>query len=112
MQPNQATETINEFDQYVNGLIEQKGFTELTPETKNVLSIELKKDIDRFIMMRGLAEFSEKEITTYKQMLAEKRSLTELRQFAMDQIPDYPAFLTNCLVEFKDAYLQKDNAVL
>ena len=90
---------------YINSLIERKNFSNLTPEQREDIFQDIAKRLDEYIMARSLAQFTEEEITGFKQLLAEKKTKAELQQFTMDHITDYPKFLDDTLGKFEEAYL-------
>jgi hypothetical protein len=92
-------------DQYIDNLIDQKGYPDLTPEVREELRSDLRMRLNDFIMARIIAAFSEEDLDTFEQMLNENKSQEELQQFAVDHIQDFTTFLTDILLEFQGVYL-------
>ena len=92
-------------DTFIDELISEKGFIHLTPEMHDTLEEHIKERLDEFIMARSLTQFSDEEIEQFKKLLEEKKTKVELRQFAREHVSDYPAFLTNTISQFREAYL-------
>jgi hypothetical protein len=93
------------FDTFIDDLITEKGFINLTQEMREDISVNIKQRLDEYIIARSLAQFSEEEMEQFKNMLDEKKTKGELRQFAADHVADYPTFLTNTIAQFREAYL-------
>jgi hypothetical protein len=90
---------------FVDGLIDQKGFTDLTPEVREELKSDIYQRLNDFIVARMIAAFSDEDVLKYEQLLKENKPQEELQQFAADHIPNFVDFLTNVLLEFQDVYL-------
>lgn len=93
------------FEQYIDDLIDQKGYPNLTPEVREELRNDLKVRVDDFIMARVIAALSDEDLTTFETMLKEKKPREELQKFAADHTTDFTSFLTNVLIEFQGVYL-------
>ena len=92
-------------DTFINNLIDQKQFADITPEFREEIAKDLMQRLDEYIMARSLTELSEEEMEQFNKLLDEKKSRAELQQFTMDHIADYPTFLDNALTDFENAYL-------
>ena len=92
-------------DTFVNELITEKGFVNLTDEMREEIATKIKQRLDEYIMARSLSQFSAEDIEQYKQLLAQKKTKDELQQFAMDHVFDFSTFLTNTIAQFREAYL-------
>jgi|SRR6185369_1686810 len=92
-------------DTFINTLIDQRGYQDAAPEIREEIYKDLKLRIDEFIMTRTVAQFTDEELTAYETLLDEGKSPEELRQFAVDHIPDYSDFLTGTMLSFQDSYL-------
>lgn len=91
--------------QFVDKLIEERGFPDLTPEVADELKRDLLVRIDDFITARIIAAFSDEDVKIFEQMLKDQRPQDEVQQFVSTHIPDYLNFLTNVLLEFRGVYL-------
>ena len=105
MQPQDAQ---TQFDQYLQGLIEQK-FTqkghELDAEIITELKADIAKQLDEFIMARIIEALTDDDVLAFEQLLKEGKSEAELQTFATEHIEDFTTFLTNVLLEFQQVYL-------
>jgi len=90
---------------FINELIDEKGFENLTHEMREQMSQDIKKRFDEFVIIRSLAQLSEEETQQFRQMLNDKKSGTELQQFITEHIADYETFLAETVVKFREAYL-------
>lgn len=91
--------------QFVDKLIEEKGFLDLTPEVREELKKDLLLRIDSFIAARVIAALSDTDVLTFEQMLKDKKPQEEVQKFVESHVPDYMNFLTNVLLEFRGVYL-------
>ncbi|QQG43284.1 MAG: hypothetical protein HYW45_03715 [Candidatus Daviesbacteria bacterium] len=91
--------------EFVDKLIEEKSFPDLTEEVK----AEIKKDIlvrlDDFISARIIAKLSDEDVQTFNDLLKENKSPEEVQQFISTHVPDFTNFLTSTLLEFREVYL-------
>ncbi|MCL5783866.1 MAG: DUF5663 domain-containing protein [Patescibacteria group bacterium] len=90
---------------YVEKLIEEKGFPDLTPEVKEEIKNDLLNRIDDFVSARIIAKLSDQDVATFEEMLKNQKSQEEIQQFITGHIDDFPGFLTNTLLEFRGVYL-------
>jgi len=98
------------FENYINGLIEERKFPNLTPELKEEMKKDLRRRLDDFIAARVIAGLSDKDVLVFEEMLKEKKPQEEIQKFVSTNIPDFTNFLTNVLLEFKGIYIGKINA--
>lgn len=102
MDPAQANQDLKD---YVNRLIEEKGFLDLTPEVRAEVENDLLTQLDDFIVARTIAALSDEDVLSFENLLKDQKSDQEIQQFVADKIPDYPNFLAQVLLEFRDVYL-------
>ena len=104
----QPQDNQTQFDQYLQGLIDQKflqkGHT-LEPEIIDELKKDITRQLDEFIMARVIAALSDDDVLALEKLLSESNSVEEAQKFASDHIPDFTTFLTNVLLEFQQVYL-------
>jgi hypothetical protein len=96
-------------DPFIDETLAAKGYEYVESEVKDALRDDLREQIEDFVMARTIAAFTKDEVARFETMLDERRSQKELRQFAMEHIPDYRTFLASALVEFQDVYLSSSN---
>lgn len=93
------------FESFVEQLIEERRFPDLTPEVR----VELKKDLinrlDSFIAAKVIVALSDEDVLKFEQMLKDNRPAEELQKFTVEHVPDFTTFLTNVLLEFRGVYL-------
>lgn len=95
----------NNIDTFIDNLIDQRGYEEAPQGIKEKLHENLKTQLDEFVMTRTVSEFSNEEVKEFEKLLDEDKSPDELKQFAVEHIPNYQTFMTSTLLLFQDAYL-------
>jgi hypothetical protein len=91
--------------EFIDSLIAEKGFPDLTAEVREVLKKDLLKRLNDFIAARVIAILSDDDVITFDQMLKEKKSEEEMQKFVAIHIPNFVNFLTDALLEFRGIYL-------
>lgn len=92
-------------DEFIDKLIEDKGFTDLLPDVKDQLKKDISMRLDDFIAARVIAALSDEDLATFEQMLKDGKSKEEIQQFTSSHVTDFTEFLTNVLLEFRGVYL-------
>lgn len=95
----------NNLDLYIDNLIDQKGYPDLTPEVREELRNDIRVRLNDFIMARVIAAFSDEDVAAFEELLKQNKTQAELQQFAADHIPNFTDFLTDVLLEFQGVYL-------
>lgn len=90
---------------FVDKLIEEKGFPDLTDDVRGEIKQDLLTRLDNFITARIIARLSDADVVEFESMLKDGKSETEIQEFAIGHIPDATNFLANTLLEFKAVYL-------
>lgn len=93
------------YSQYVDKLIEEKGFPDITPEIREEIKKDVLRRLDDFIAARIIAGLSDEDVNTFEQMLKDAKPEPEIQKFVTEHITDFVEFLTNVLVEFRGVYL-------
>lgn len=93
------------FETYVEQLIEERKFPDLTPEVREELKKDLIRRLDSFIAAKVIATLSDEDVLKFEQMLKDNKPDEELQKFTVEHVPDFTAFLTNVLLEFRGVYL-------
>lgn len=91
--------------EFVDKLIQEKGFPDITPEVREELKKDLLVRVDDFITARIIATLSDEDVNKFEGMLKEGKSMGEVQTFVSQQIPDFTNFLARTLLEFKGVYL-------
>jgi hypothetical protein len=92
-------------DAYIEDLINQKNYPDLTPEVRDELKRDIALRLNDFIMARVIAAFTDEDVAAFEELLKQNKSQAELHQFAVEHIPNFTNFLTNVLIEFQSVYL-------
>lgn len=99
-------EATSQFDQFIEGLIEDKGFTDLPDEAHEELKKNLVVQVDDFIAARIIAALSDEDLAAFEELLKNYQDKQpDIQNFASQHIPDFTNFLTATLMEFRDVYL-------
>lgn len=90
---------------FINKLLDERGFKDLTPEVREELVKDMSKRLDDFIAARTIGAFTDEDVLKFEQLLKEGKSQEEIQKFSATHIPNYTDFLTNTLLEFRGVYL-------
>jgi hypothetical protein len=93
---------------YLDDLIDQKNYQDLSPEVREELRNDLQVRLNDFIMARIIAAFSDEDVAAFEELIKQGKSQGELQNFAAEHIPDFVTFLTTTMSEFQSIYLAKD----
>ena len=105
MTDDQKQDQTESFETYVNKLIDERGFPDLTTEVREQLKQDLLIRLDDFIAARVIAAFSNEDVIEFEKMLKDSKSMEEIQQFTVDHIENYKDFLATTLLEFRAVYL-------
>ncbi len=92
-------------DRYIDSLLEEKGYPDITPEVKEELKKDLTTRLDDFIAARVIVALSDENVLIFEKMLKDGMENDKIQQFVAAHIPDYENFLTSVLLEFKEVFL-------
>lgn len=95
----------DEVNKYVDQLIDQRGFPDLTPEVREELRKDLLARLDEFIMAKVVSSLTDEQVASFESMLKEGKTGEEVQAFISSNVPDFTNFLTNAMLEFKNVYL-------
>lgn len=93
------------YETYIEQLIEERGFPDLTAEVKEELKKDLVNRLDSFIGAKVIATLSDEDVLKFEQLLKDGKSREEIQKFTVEHVPDFTTFLTNVLMEFRMVYL-------
>lgn len=93
------------YEAFIDKLIEERSFPDISPEVKTELKRDLVGRLDSFIAAKVIAALSDKDVLLYEKMLRDNRPAEELQKFTVEHIADFVNFLTNTLLEFRGVYL-------
>jgi hypothetical protein len=91
--------------QFIDKLIDEREFGDITPEVREELVKDLLVRLDDFIMARIIASLGDEDLAKFEQLLKNKASDEEIQKLTSAAIPDFTNFLTKVLVEFRAVYL-------
>lgn len=93
------------FERYVDKLIEEKGFFDLSEDVRKELKKDLLRRLDDFIAAKVISALSDEDLLKFEEMLKSGKPQEEIQQFTTTHVPDFANFLTNTLLEFRAIYL-------
>lgn len=92
-------------EEFIESVIDEKGFPNLTEEIKDVLKKDLLKRLDTFIAAKVIATLSDIDVLTFDEMIQTKKPEKEIQEFVATHVPNFVSFLTDALLEFRGVYL-------
>ncbi len=105
MDTNTAQNQPQNLDKYIEDLIDQKNYPDITQEVRDELKKDITLRLNDFIMARVIAAFSDDDVLEFEKLLKANAPQEELQQFTATHIPEFETFLTSVLLEFRDVYL-------
>lgn len=99
----------NPTDDFIEKLIDEKGFENLLPEVRAEIKSDMITRLDDFISARMISGLSDEDVLTFEKMLNDQKTEAEIQEFLVTHIPDFENFLTNTLMEFRGVYLGQIN---
>lgn len=97
-----------ELESFVSELIDQRLEQEkqtLDSKDREAVQKVLIDQLGVFMLESVYAELPEEKQVIFKKLIEEKKTIEELRQYAMDHIPNYADFMADVMLDFEDAYL-------
>ncbi len=98
----------NNIQAYIDQLIKDKHFPDLTDEVREQVKQDLIVRLDDFIAARIISALSDEEVVQFETLLKEKKPENQVQQFIVDQMEDLIDLLTETLLEFRGVYLGLD----
>ena len=111
MQKNSAAlQNTSNFDEFVERLIVEKNFPELTPEVHAQIKSDLLAQLNRSIKVRLVEALPDDKAKEFMAMLDKNppSSPDETQKFIADNIPDLNNFMSQILLDFRKTYLGLD----
>lgn len=90
---------------FIDGLIKQRNFSDITPDAQDELRREIKERLDNFLFDRIIDTFSDDDAEKFISLVKEKKSPDELQQFANEHTANYKTFVVDALNDFSASYL-------
>lgn len=94
-------------DEFIDGLIEKRGYPNLEPEVKKEIHRDAAERLDNFLIDELMLAFSDADAETFTKMLEEERPQNVMQDFVTSHVPNYEAFVEMCLRKFSEMYLKK-----
>ncbi len=95
----------NSLDTFIDQLIEEKGFPDLSDDVRVEIKKDLLERVDSFISAKLIAALSDDDVASFEKLLQEGKSQDELQQFIQAHVQDPTTLVTQALTEFKGVYL-------
>jgi hypothetical protein len=96
-------------DRYLNDLITMKFRGQrnvLDPAVREEVKRDIARRLDSFIMSRAIPALSDNDVQRLETLLESTRSAAVAQEFVATHIPNFEDFLTDILLEFRQAYLR------
>jgi|SRR6185369_7590142 len=91
---------------FVDRLIDQRNFPNLTPAIREELKTEALERLNDFLVGATIDALSDEDVEIFNKMVEEEKSSDEIQKFAANHIPDFPKFFSDTLQRFQDLYLE------
>ena len=91
--------------EFIERLIAEKQFPDLTPEVKEEIKKDLTERLDDFIAAKFIAVLSDENVAKFEEMLKAGKPENEVQAFLTANVPNFTEFLTQTLLEFREVYL-------
>ena len=91
--------------EFIDRLIAEKNFPDLTPEVKEEIKRDLTQRLDDFIAAKLIAALSDENVLKFEEMLKQGKPESEIQTFITTNVPNFTEFLTQVLSEFREVYL-------
>lgn len=92
-------------DQYIDRLIEEKGFPDLTPEVRAQIKSDLTTRLNDTINAKVIAALSDEDLTGFEKLIDADAPQEDVQKYIETKIPDSTSFLAGVLLEFRKNYL-------
>lgn len=100
-----ATSPLDSLDTFVEKLIDEKKFEDLTPELRQHMHDDLKTRIYDTINAKVIRELKDEDLPAFEALIDRNATPEELQKFTQEKLPDSVSFLTNVLLDFRKMYL-------
>lgn len=93
--------------EYVNRLIQEKGFTDVQEEVMSELKMDLEKRVEKVLYAEILKALPPEKLEEFEKLLDEDVSEEVTQNFLKEHIEGMENIITTTLVRFKDIYIGK-----
>lgn len=92
--------------QYIDGLIAEKNFPDLTGEVRSQIKKDLLDRLNDTINAKVIAALSDEDLTGFEKLIDDANApQEEVQKYIEAKIPDSTSFLAGVLLEFRKNYL-------
>lgn len=100
-----TTSPLESLDIFVEKLIDEKRFEDLTPDLRQHMHDDLKARIYDAINAKVIRELKDEDLPAFEALIDANATPEELQAFMQGKLPDSVNFLTNVLLDFRKMYL-------
>lgn len=99
-------------DTFLNQIIREKaGTVELSTDATSQMKADLLPRLHTFILLKTmteLAQHSPVDLVSFQKLVDQEKPLTDIQAFVSAKIPDFPVFLADVFLQFRNIYLGKN----
>lgn len=99
---NSPLETLSA---YINRLIDEKGFPDLTSEVRTQIHTDLMTRLNDSINAHVIAALSDDDLVGFEKLIDTNAPQEEVQTYIEGKIPDSTSFLASVMLEFRKNYL-------
>lgn len=92
-------------DTFIDALVKQQDFPDLTPGIEKQLKKEARKRLDNFLLDRIVTALPNNDVNEFITMAKEKKSNDAVIQFITGHIDNYETFINEAVNDFATVYL-------
>lgn len=92
-------------EEYIDRLIEEKGFPDLTDEVRAQVKADLLTRLNDTINAKVIAALSDEDLGGFEKLVDANASQEDVQKYIEAKIPDSTSFLAGVLLEFRKNYL-------
>ncbi len=96
---------IEPLDAYVDRLIVEKNFPDLTDEVRAQVKKDLLDRLNDTINAKVIAALSDSDLAGFEKLLDANAPQEEIQKYIESKVPDSTTFLANVLLDFRKTYL-------
>ncbi len=100
-----ATSPLDSLDSYIDKLIDEKKFEDLSPELRQQMHDDLKARVYDTINAKVIRELKDEDLPAFEALIDANATPEELQAYTQEKLPDSVSFLTNVLMDFRIMYL-------
>jgi len=101
---NDEKNIIDQLDQFVDRLVEEKGFENLTPEVRAQINDDLRNRLEDRINAIILEKLPPEKLEEFEK-LVNTGNVEDIQAFSRENIPDLDQHIANELLAFRTTYI-------